>query len=179
MRIRDAIAADFEDVTAIYNSIVLTSTAIYNDVPATLENRLAWWQGLVDQAYPFLVAVEGETIVGYATFGDFRPWPGYRFTVEGTVHLREGVRGRGIGTLLLNELIARARTLGKHMMIAGVDAENVASLRFLEGFGFRRAGLLREVGYKFDRYLDLCFLQYALGSDEGAGDEGAILKAAL
>jgi L-amino acid N-acyltransferase YncA len=162
MLIRDAVAADFEHITAIYNSIVLTSTAIYNDIPATLENRLAWWQGRVDQSYPFLVAVEGDTVLGYATFGDFRTWPGYRFTVEGTVHVREGVRGKGIGTQLLTELAGRARALRKHRMIAGVDAENIASLRFLEGFGFTRAGLLREVGYKFDRYLDLCFLQYSL-----------------
>jgi L-amino acid N-acyltransferase YncA len=170
--IRDGVAGDFEGVTAIYNSLVLTSTAVYNDVPATLENRLGWWQGRVEQGYPFLVAVEGESVVGYATFGDFRTWPGYRFTVEGTVHIGEGVRGKGIGTRLLTELVGRARGLGKHMMIAGVDAENVASLRFLEGFGFTRAGLLREVGYKFGRRLDLCFLQYPLGAGEAVGGEG-------
>jgi L-amino acid N-acyltransferase len=172
MLIRDAIASDFEDITAIYNSIVLTSTAIYNDTPTSLEDRLAWWQGRVDQGYPLLVAVEGETVMGYGTFGDFRTWPGYRFTVEGTVHIREGVRGKGIGTQLLTELIGRALALGKHMMIAGVDAENLASLRFLEGFGFIRAGLLRQVGYKFDRYLDLCFLQYPLAGKEPARSDG-------
>lgn len=162
MLIRDAHASDFESVTAIYNSIVLTSTAIYNDHPVTLEDRLAWWKGRVEQGYPFLVAVEDGSVLGYATFGDFRSWPGYRFAVEGTIHLREDARGQGIGGRLLRELTARAAALGKHMMIAGVDSENTASLRFLERFGFTAGGCLREVGFKFNRYLDLCLLQYKL-----------------
>ena len=162
MLIRDAVASDLDSITAIYNSIVMSSTAIYSDQPATLENRKDWWRGRIAQDYPLLVSVAEERLLGYATFGDFRPWPGYRLTVEGTVHIRDDVRGRGIGTELLTELTARARRCGKHMMVAGVDSENTASLHFLERFGFQPAGRLREVGFKFDRYLDLCFLQYKL-----------------
>lgn len=164
MLIRDAIATDIPALTAIYNAVLLSSTAIYNDSPVSVEDRIAYWQARVAQNYPVLVAVDetDDTVLGYATFGDFRPWPGYRFTVEGTIHIREGVRSRGIGTELLNHLIARARALGKHSLIAGVDSENHASLGFLASHGFIERGRLPEVGFKFDRFLTLVFLQYIL-----------------
>ncbi len=169
MIIRDATAADIPSITAIYNSVLLTSTAIYNDTPVTVDDRHAYWQSRLAQNYPLLVAVDDTNpndILGYATFGDFRSWPGYRFTVEGTIHIREGVRNRGLGTELLNHLITRARTLNKHALIAGVDSENGASLRFLTRYGFKEVGRLPEVGYKFNRFLTLVFLQYLLGTRE-------------
>ena len=173
MQIRDAVEADFDQITAIYNDVLTHSTAIYNDRPATLEERVSWWRSRIAQGYPVLVAADSGSVLGFATFGDFRAWPGYRFTVEGTVHIRADVRGQGVGTTLLNTILARARTLGKHVMIAGVDSENTASLRFLERYGFERAGHLREVGYKFDRYLDLMFLEYWITPPERpAGEPG-------
>jgi phosphinothricin acetyltransferase len=162
MEIREATAADIPQITAIYNSIVLSSTAIYNDQPVTVEDREAWWRARLAQSFPVLVAVDESGVLGYGSFGDFRSWPGYRFTVEGTVHIREGVRGRGVGTRLLAELVDRARALGKHVMVAGVDSENTASLRFLAAHGFVSTGQLREVGFKFGRYLHLNFLQLFL-----------------
>ena len=170
MFIREAVEEDFDEITAIYNEVVTTSTAIYNDKPTTREERIAWWRSRREQGYPMLVAVTsaetahsaagGESVAGFGTFGDFRPWPGYRYTVEGTIHIHPSTRGKGVGTELLKALITRARELGKHVMIAGVDAENQASLHFLERFGFERVACLREVGYKFERFLDLVFLQY-------------------
>lgn len=162
MTIRDANEGDFEQITAIYNDIVATSTAIYNDRAATVDDRIQWWRNRTGQGYPFLVAVDGEKVAGFGTFGDFRPWPGYRFTVEGTIHMHSSTRGQGVGTQVLKALVAKAGELGKHTMIAGVDAENEASLRFLQRFGFERAGTLREVGFKFGRFLDLVFLQYRI-----------------
>jgi phosphinothricin acetyltransferase len=100
--------------------------------------------------------------VGFASFGDFRPWPGYRFTVEHTVHVRADYRGQGVGGSLMHPLIERAIGLGKHVMIAGVDAENAPSLRFHERLGFERVAHFREVGFKFGRWLDLVFLQRLL-----------------
>jgi phosphinothricin acetyltransferase len=169
LEIRDAVEADFDAITAIYNEVVTTSTAIYNDCPTTCDERLAWWRSRREQGYPVLVAAEGTSIIGFATFGDFRPWPGYRFTVEGTIHIRSSSRGQGVGTGLLKILLHRAKALGKHSMIAGVDSENKASLRFLERFGFERVAYLREVGFKFGRFLDLIFLQYWM-SAPAAGD---------
>jgi len=109
-----------------------------------------------------LVAVEEGVVVGFASFGDFRASPGYRYTVEHSVHVRAGRRGSGLGQALMQPLIARARALGKHVMMAGVDADNAGSIRFHERLGFERVGRLREVGFKFGRRLDLVFLQRLL-----------------
>ena len=123
MQIRDAIESDIEQITAIYNDVLTQSTAIYNECPATPADRLAWWRARLDQHYPVLVASDGQQICGYATFGDFRSWPGYRFTVEGTIHVAAAHRGHGVGSHLLKLLIEKARVAGKHSMIAGVDSE--------------------------------------------------------
>jgi L-amino acid N-acyltransferase len=160
MRIRDAVLSDFDEIAAIYNEVLETSTAIYSEHPTSREERIAWWRSRQEQGYPLLVATDGDSVAGFASFGDFRSWPGYRFTVEGTVHIHSSSRGQGVGTQLLEELIRRAQAIGKHIMIAGVDSENTASLQFLERFGFKRVAHLEEVGYKFGRFLDLIFLQY-------------------
>jgi phosphinothricin acetyltransferase len=110
-----------------------------------------------------LVAVDGDgDVIGFGSFGDFRAWPGYRTTVEHSVHVRADRRGRGTGTALLAALIERAAALGKHAMIAGVDADNAASLRLHERLGFTVVGRLPEVARKFDRWLDLVLLERRL-----------------
>ena len=167
MEIRNAALSDIAQITEIYNSIVLNSTAIYNDRCATAEERAEWWVRRVEHGFPVIVAVEGSSVLGYGSLGEFRSWPGYRFTVEVTVHIREDSRGHGIGKLLLAELITRARAMGKHVVVAGVDSGNEASLRFLERRGFVYAGQLKEVGYKFGRFLHLNLLQYWL-TDPGS-----------
>jgi L-amino acid N-acyltransferase YncA len=159
MEIRDAGEPDLPGLLAIYNEVIATSTAIYSDVPTTLEERTAWWRARVGTGYPVLVAVDDSGVLGFSTFGDFRTWPGYRFTVEHSVHVRADTRGRGVGRELVKALFPRATALNKHVMIAGVDAANEASIRFHERLGFEKAGHLREVGHKFDRWLDLVFLQ--------------------
>jgi L-amino acid N-acyltransferase len=164
MQLHDAADEDLAGIVAIYNDVIATSTAVYSSTLVTLEDRRQWWQGRIAAGYPVLVAADESGVTGFATFGDFRSWPGYRFTVEHTVHVRADRRGGGVGTRLLEALFPRAAALGKHMMIAGVDAANTASIRFHERLGFRQAGCLREVGYKFDRWLDLVFLQRRLGA---------------
>jgi phosphinothricin acetyltransferase len=159
MEIRDAGEPDLPGLLAIYNEVIATSTAIYSYVPTTLEERTAWWRARVGTGYPVLVAADDSGVLGFSTFGDFRTWPGYRFTVEHSVHVRADTRGRGVGKELVKALFPRAAALNKHVMIAGVDAANEASIRFHERLGFEKAGHLREVGHKFDRWLDLVFLQ--------------------
>ena len=159
MPIRDAGEPDLPGLLAIYNDVIATSTAVYSYLPVTLEDRLQWWRTRVASGYPVLVATDQSAILGFATFGDFRAWPGYRFTVEHSVHVRPDRRGQGIGKRLVEALFPRAAALGKHVMVAGVDAANAASIRFHERLGFEQVGHLREVGYKFDRWLDLVFLQ--------------------
>lgn len=159
LQISDATEADLAGLLGIYNEVIATSTAIYSDVPVTLEERRQWWRSRTAQGYPVLAARDAHGVAGFATFGDFRAWPGYRFTVEHSVHVRANGRGQGVGTLLVQALLPRAAALGKHVMMAGVDADNAASIRFHERLGFERSGHLREVGYKFGRWLDLVFLQ--------------------
>ena len=158
--VRPATAADIPELAAIYNEVMAASTAIFNDTPVTVENRLEWFEARRKQGFPVLVALDPHSgIAGFATFGDFRAWPGYRFTVEHSVHIRKDQRGQGIGRELMLALFPVATAMGKHVMIAGVDASNSASLTFHERLGFARIGTFREVGHKFGRWLDLTFLQ--------------------
>lgn len=166
IEIRDARADDIPQVLAIYNHVMATSTAIYREEPASLEAHLEWFRTRTAQGFPVLVAVDDAGIAGYASFGDFRQWPGYRFTVEHSVHVRADCRGQGVGGALMRPLITRATALDKHVMIAGVDAANTDSLRFHERLGFVEVAHFREVGFKFGRWLDLKFLQRFLGPDQ-------------
>ena len=159
MHIRDAVVEDLPGLLVIYNQVIATTTAIYTDQPATLDDRIGWWNLRVAQGYPVLVAEDDTGVIGFASFGDFRAWPGYRFTVEHTVHVRADRRGHGVGGGLMAPLFERAAALGKHVMVAGVDADNLPSLRFHERHGFTRVAHFRQVGFKFDRWLDLIFLQ--------------------
>lgn len=159
MIIRNAVEEDFDAITAIYNEVLLNSTAIYRDEPADVAERIAMWQSRGRQNYPTLVAADGDSVIGFASFGDFRAWPGYRFTVEHTVHVDASSRGRGAGSALVQALIPCAAALGKHVMIGGIDAGNTASLRFHERLGFERVAHFKEVGFKFGRFLDLVFVQ--------------------
>ena len=103
-----------------------------------------------------------QGVVGFGTFGEFRSWPCYRFTVEHSLHVRGDCRGRGIGRALIECLIEQARGMGKHAMIAGIDADNAVSIGLHERLGFRAAGHLHQVGFKFGRWLDLKFLERLL-----------------
>ena len=162
MKVRDAEEADLPGVLAIYNEVIAVSTAVFSDQPATLDDRRAWLAQRRGLHYPVLVAEDAKGVAGFASFGDFRSWPGYRHTVEHSIHVRKDVRRGGVGRLLLEPLIVRAAALGKHILLAGIDGENAASLAFHARFGFVECGRLREVGRKFDRWVDLVFMQRAL-----------------
>ena len=165
--IRDATEAEVPEILDIYNEVLATSTAIFSDSPTTVEERLQWFRARRELGYPVLVASDGSWVTGFASFGDFRSWPGYRHTVEHSVHVRRDARGRGVGRELMRALVERASTLGKHVMVAGVDAENVGSIRLHERLGFQRAGTLHQVGCKFGRWLDLTFLELRLDARPG------------
>lgn len=162
MLVRDATDADLEGILAIYNDAVLNTTAIWNDAVVDIANRRAWLADRARLGYPVLVAVEGDDVAGYASFGDFRAFDGYRHTVEHSVYVHRDRRGRGVAHALMIELIERARALGKHVMVAGIEAENEPSLRLHARLGFKQTGRLEQVGTKFDRWLDLAFLQLTL-----------------
>ncbi|MDA5193738.1 GNAT family N-acetyltransferase [Govanella unica] len=162
LQVRAAAVRDLPDILAIYNYVIATSTAVYTCEPVDLANRRAWFEERGRSGYPVLVAEAGGEILGFASFGDFRAWWGYRFTVEHMVHVQDGCRGRGVGRALVEGLFAPALALGKHAMIGGIDADNAASIHFHERLGFSKVGHLPEVGHKFGRWLDLVFMQRIL-----------------
>jgi len=163
MAIRDAVPGDIEGITAIYNDAVAHSTAIWNEITVDSANRLAWLAERERLGYPVLVTVDADNrVLGYASFGDWRAWDGYRHTVEHSVYIRADQRGQGLGEALMLALIERARGIGKHVMVAGIEAGNLGSIRLHEKLGFENVGHLREVGAKFGTWLDLVFLQLKL-----------------
>jgi len=157
--IEDASAGDFEQVLAIYNEVIRNTTAVYSDTEFDAVNGRNWFDTKLSSGFPLVVARDGAGVAGFGAFAAFRAWPCYRHSVEHSVHVRSDCRGQGIGRALLQELMLRAGAMRKHVMVAGIDAENAASIRLHESMGFSRAGRLHEVGFKFDRWLDLEFLE--------------------
>jgi L-amino acid N-acyltransferase YncA len=146
-------------ILTIYNHAVVDTTAIWNDALVDLENRRAWWRGRTEAGFPVLVAVAGDEVLGYASFGPFRAFDGYRQTVEHSIYVAEDARRRGIASALLAALEAEARRAGMHVLLGGIAGDNEASLALHRKHGFVETGRLPEVGQKFGRWLDLVFMQ--------------------
>ncbi|MEG1041122.1 MAG: N-acetyltransferase family protein [Pseudomonas sp.] len=162
--IRDAVTADLPGIRDIYNDAVLNTTAIWNEQPVDLANRQAWFDARQAQRYPILVIVDAaaEQVLGYASFGDWRPFEGFRHTVEHSVYIRADQRGNGLAPKLMQALIERARACHKHVMVAAIESGNSASIRLHERLGFTLNGQMPQVGVKFGRWLDLTFMQLIL-----------------
>ena len=160
--IRDATEHDLPAIRAIYNDAVLNTTAIWNEQPVDLANRQAWFSARQAQQYPILVAVDNDEVTGYASFGDWRPFEGFRYSVEHSVYVRNDQRGKGLGPHLMQALIERARSCGKQVMVAAIESGNLASIRLHERLGFVTTGQMPQVGIKFGRWLDLTFMQLTL-----------------
>lgn len=163
--VRDATLEDAADILTIYNYAALNTTAVWTDGPADLASRRDWMVARQQAGYPVLVAMKGRDVVGFASFGDFRPFPGYRHTVENSVYVDERHRRAGIGRSLVAALIERATGMNKHAMIAGIDGTNAASIALHASLGFAEVARMPEVGCKFGRWLDLVFMQKQLASD--------------
>ncbi|PJI44538.1 GNAT family N-acetyltransferase [Ferrovibrio sp.] len=162
MKIRDARMEDAEAIRAIYNDAVLNTTAVFDYTAREPQAQRDWLQMKAGQQLPVLVAEDAGTVLGYASYGPFRPWPAYLYTVENAIYIAPQSRGKGIGTQLLAPLLQIAKERGLRTMIAGITADNAASLRLHEKLGYSQAGVIREAGWKFERWLDLVFLQRML-----------------
>ena len=160
--IRDALPTDVAGILDIYNDAVRNTTAIWNETPVDLGNRQAWFEARAQQGYPIMVAVDDTGVLGYASFGDWRPFEGFRHTGEHSVYIRGDQRGKGLGPQLMAVLIERARACGKHVMVAAIESGNTASVRLHERLGFAVTGQMPQVGVKFGRWLDLTFMQRVL-----------------
>jgi len=162
MKPRQANESDLSAILAIYNHEILTSTAVYTDEPQTLEQRREWFAAKKEAGMPVFVLEDGDEVAGFGTYDLFRNWPGYRFCVEHSLYVLKTKRRLGYGKLLLTTLVEAAIGQGMHTMIAGIDGQNEGSLRLHLASGFFQVGYLNEVGYKFNRWLDLVFLQKIL-----------------
>lgn len=160
--IDDACRGDLAQILAIYNEIIRNSTAVYSEEEFTPAQGETWFDAKVAHGFPLIVAREACEITGFGTFGEFRAWPCYRHSVEHSVHVRGDCRGQGIGRALVVELLRRAADMRKHVMIAGIDADNAVSIGLHRSLGFTSVGHFHEVGFKFGRWLDLVFLECIL-----------------
>jgi phosphinothricin acetyltransferase len=153
---------DLPEILKIYNEVIRTSTAVYTEVELTAERGAAWFGAKRSAGFPFIVAKDASGVTGFGTFGEFRAPPCYQHSVEHSVHVRSDRRGQGIGRQLVIELMNLAVAMRKHVMIAGIDADNDVSMKLHQSLGFINVGHFHEVGYKFGRWLDLVFLECRL-----------------
>jgi L-amino acid N-acyltransferase YncA len=160
-RVRDAAKADAGAINAILNHYVLTSTATFILEPVTLEERQKWLAGHGAPHPVILAEIDGMT-VGFGSLSAFRPRAAYAHSVELSVYVHPRFHRQGIGRLIVESLLSRARALGHHVVVAGCCGESQASIALLKSFGFTPAGHFREVGRKFDRWLDVVFLERRL-----------------
>ena len=161
--IRDARDNDLEAIRAIFNDAVSNTTAIWMDTTVDLANRQAWLAARRQQGYPVLVAVDADdNALGYAAYGDWRPFDGFCNTVENSLYVSAEQRGRGLGVRLLGALIERARADGKHVMVAAIESGNAASIGLHAAMGFTQQGVFPSMGHKFGRWVDLVWMQRPL-----------------
>jgi phosphinothricin acetyltransferase len=159
MTVRAATYDDLPAILDIYNDVILNTTAVYSYQPHTLAMRQQWFHERQEADFPVLVSEEGNVITGFASYGTFRAWPAYKYTVENSVYVHPTHRGKGIAKRLLQPLIADAMRKEYHAMIAGIDASNAASMHLHRQAGFIEVAHFKQVGYKFGKWLDLKFFE--------------------
>jgi phosphinothricin acetyltransferase len=152
-----------QSILDILNEAIENSTAIYDYKARPLESMVGWFKGKENGRFP-VIGLDSEQVelLGFATYGAFRAWPAYKYTVEHSVYVHHAHRGRGLGAKLLQELIGRAKSQGIHVLVGGIDAANAASIELHKKLGFVPAGTIKQAGFKFGRWLDLAFYQLLL-----------------
>lgn len=156
-----AAASDLARINEIYNDFVLHSTCTYQEQPSTAVERTAWFERHGPR-HPVIVARHGNEVVGWGSLSPYHARSAYRFTVENSVYVDRRWHRQGLGHQILTDLVARARALGHHTIIAGIDSSQDASVALHTRHGFVKVAHLAEVGYKFDRWLDVVYMQLML-----------------
>lgn len=150
-------------ILEIFNEAIANSTALYDYKPREPRSMVAWFDAKRRGDFPVIGIEDGAgTLLAFGSYGSFRAWPAYKYTVEHSVYVRQDQRGRGLGRKVMRELVEAARRQGLHAMIGGIDAGNAGSIALHESLGFRHVGTLPQVGFKFGRWLDLAFYQLLL-----------------
>lgn len=152
-----------DQILAIFNEAIVHSTALYDYKPRTAESLIGWFENKRKGNFPVIGAVDqAGRLLGFASYGTFRAWPAYKYSVEHSIYVAATHRGQGLGKLLLHETIQNAREQNYHVLIGGIDSQNSVSIRLHKRFGFVHAGTIQQVGFKFGRWLDLDFYQLIL-----------------
>lgn len=151
----------------ILNEAILHSTALYDYAPRAPQSMEVWFRTKQAGGFPVIGAVDAQgQLLGFASYGTFRAWPAYKYSVEHSVYVHKDHRGKGLGRALMQRLIAAARAQQYHTLIGGIDAANATSIALHEKLGFVHAGTVRQAGFKFGRWLDLAFYQLLLDSPD-------------
>jgi L-amino acid N-acyltransferase len=150
-------------ILAILNEAIVNSKALYDYSPRSIDSMTDWFAAKRRGNYPVIgIVSDAGELMGFATYGTFRDKPAYKYTVEHSLYIAQDRRGQGIGKLLLGALIQRAIEQDYHVMVGGIDSTNAASIALHERFDFQHVATMKEVGFKFGRWLDLCFYQLQL-----------------
>ena len=169
MLIRPAAPQDLPAIHAIYTHHVMHGLASFEEVPPALEEIRRRFEDVTKQGFPYLVAEEKGEILGYGYCSLYRTRSAYRYTVEDSIYVKQGMQGKGVGKALLKELIARSEALGYRQIIAVIgDSANAGSIKLHASLGFVRAGVLRSTGFKFGRWVDSVYMQLPLGQGDGS-----------
>src|SRR5215469_18531735 len=156
--VRPAVESDLVAINDIYNHFVLHSTCTYQEEPEPLESRRQWFKHHGEK-HPVIVAEANGQVAGWASLSAYHERSAYRYTVENSVYIHHQHHRCGFGSLLLQELIVRARSLGHRAIIAGIDADQAASVALHTKFHFEKVGHLKRVGLKFGRWLDVIYME--------------------
>jgi phosphinothricin acetyltransferase len=149
----------------ILNDAIVNSTALYDYKPRTIDNMVSWFGAKDAGRFPVIGAVDLQgTLMGFASYGTFRAWPAYKYSVEHSIYIHASHRGQGLGFKLMQKLIEAATAQNYHVMVGGIDVTNASSIALHEKLGFTHAGTIREAGFKFGRWLDLAFYQKILAT---------------
>ena len=168
--IRYAQSTDLGAILYIYNEAILNTTSVYDYKPHTLEDRISWYEKKISDGYPVLVFEENNRIIGFASYGPFRAWPAYKYTVEHSVYVHKDHRGKRVGLRLMKKLIEVANSKGYATMVAAIDSNNKASIIMHKNLGFNKCGTIKRAGFKFGKWLDLTFYQYELRGPDAPKD---------
>lgn len=160
--VRRATLNDLEAIMTIYNHAILHTTAVYTYEPTNIEERRQWLAQKERDGYPVFVYENEGTVLGFATYGPFRNWPAYQYTIEHSIYVSPDARRQGVASQLLKVVIEDATANGYQTIVAGIDDSNEGSLKLHEKMGFNNIGTLEKVGYKFERWLNLAFYQKQL-----------------
>jgi phosphinothricin acetyltransferase len=169
--IRKAVESDLPAILAIYNDAILHTTAVYDYEPHTLEMRQSWFRQKQESGIPVFVAETGGETLGFSSYGPFRAWAAYRYTMENLVYINPSFRGLGLGEKLTLAVINAARENGVHTLVAGIDATNIISLKLHAKLGFKEVARFEQVGFKFGKWLDLVFMQLLFDTPGNPGEK--------